>query len=272
MSKIENLLSTMVQLRDPEKGCPWDVKQTHDSLARYCLEEAYEVVSSLIRNDDKNMKEELGDLLLQVIFHCQIAAERDAFTFEDVVVALNEKLVRRHPHVFGPENGTKPVTANTAEDVLSIWEQVKDKEKAESVEVADVSDFDVRVDTPFPAAMMSVEIQKKAAKLGFKWRNIDALLEKAFEELSEVKEVAHDEDISNLEEELGDVLFVTTNIGMFKGVDPEVALLKANEKFLHRFAEIGKICQKESLEFQSLSDSDKMNLWNRAKMNIRKAS
>ena len=219
-----NLVSIIAKLRSPE-GCPWDRAQTHESLKRFLLEETYELFEAIDAANPQAIKDELGDVLLQVLLHAQIAQEKGHFSMEDVVVNLSEKLVRRHPHVFGE------VSADTPEEVMVNWDAIKKREKT-GQERKSVLDG---VPKEFPALMRAEKIQKKAAKVGFDWDHTHEVVEKVKEEFRELEEAAAAGSQEQLEEELGDLLFAIVNLSRFIKVDPEFALQKATAKFTKRF-------------------------------------
>lgn len=214
------LVNIMRKLRSPE-GCPWDQKQTHESLRSYLIEEAYEFIDAINQQDDSAMVEELGDVLLQVIFHAVVAEDRYGFSLSEVIETLTEKLIRRHPHVFGA------VQADTPDEVIQTWDEVKKSEgKRKKVSILD------DIPKSFPAVLTAYEQQKKAAKVGFDWEDVTGALDKMKEELKELAEAPNDLE---REKELGDVLFTVVNIARFYKVDPEVALYQTTRKFDRRF-------------------------------------
>lgn len=221
-----DLLAVMARLRS-DHGCPWDRQQTHQSLRQYLVEEAYEVVTAIDQADDHSLKEELGDLLLQVVFHSCIAAEENRFNFYDITAAIVKKLIRRHPHVFGRE------TAENAAQVKKLWEQIKLSESNSEHKRAAFP-----VDPDLPALLRAYKLQKKAAEIGFDWPSIGGPLEKAREELAELEEACARSDREAMEEELGDYLFTIVNIARFLKVNPELALGKTNLKFIRRFQHV----------------------------------
>ncbi len=225
---IEGLREIMRKLRAPEGGCPWDVEQTHDSIARYCIEEAYEVVDAIERGDDRDFKDELGDLLLQVIFHAQMADERGAFTFDDVVEAICDKMVRRHPHVFEAADG------RDADGQTAAWEEIKAAERAEKAQDGPVSVLD---DVPIglPALTRAEKLSKRAARVGFDWPTPAAVIPKIHEELAEVEEALASGDEAHTEEEIGDLLQTIATLTRKLGIEGETALRHANAKFTRRF-------------------------------------
>ena len=235
---IEQLRAVVAGLRAPD-GCPWDKEQTHATLRAGLLEEAYEVVAAIDAGDDENLCEELGDLLLQVVFHAQIAAEQNRFDFESVARSISEKLVRRHPHVFGEES------AADSDAVLVRWEEIK---RAEKGGVARESIFD-GVCEGWPALQHAAKVQKKAAGVGFDWNAPEPVLEKVREELAEVQEEMSGGG-ARLEEEIGDLLFAAVNLSRKLKVDPEVALSRATRKFINRFQSVEALAKERNLKLE----------------------
>ena len=220
---IARLIEIMARLRTPDVGCPWDLKQTFASIAPYTIEEAYEVADSIARNDISGLKDELGDLLLQVAFHARMAEEAGHFAFADVVQAITEKLIRRHPHVFGAAQGL------SAEQVKTLWEEIKAEERKARQDTSTLAGIPVAL----PALTRAEKVQKRAANVGFDWPDISGVLDKIAEEVSELKSAATPAEV---EEELGDLMFSLVNYSRRAGVDPEAALRKATAKFEQRFA------------------------------------
>lgn len=259
MTKITKLKEIMALLRDPEKGCPWDVEQDFKSISPHTIEEAYEVVDAIDKNDMLSLKEELGDLLLQVIFHSQMADEKGYFNFEDVVDAINNKLIERHPNIFGDAD------IKTAKEQENAWEAKKAEERAakarangDSLSVLD------GVAIALPALTRSVKLQKRAAKVGFDWANIQDVYDKIEEELGELKRAVNGD--GNIDEEFGDLLFCISNLGRKLKLDPEVCLKMCNEKFIKRFSYIEDSLKKQN---RSINDSNLVEmdeLWNEAKL------
>jgi nucleoside triphosphate diphosphatase len=256
-TSIARLLGIMAALRNPKGGCPWDIEQSFATIAPYTIEEAYEVADAIERNDMPSLKEELGDLLFQVVFHAQIASEQSAFTFDEVVTALSDKMVARHPHVFGDG------IVETADQQTLNWEQMKQAERAAKIK----HDPSVLSDIPLalPALMRAEKLAKRAARVGFDWPNLDEVFDKLNEETLEVREAVAEGDQDHIAEEIGDMLFVVANLARKAKVDPELALRNANAKFERRFrfveAELAKSGQ--TPDQSSLEEMER--LWGRAK-------
>lgn len=246
---IDDLIQIMELLRAPG-GCPWDRAQTHQSIRANMLEEAYEAADAIDSMDMDNLKEELGDVLLQVVFHARMAQEAGAFTFDDVVDGICKKLVYRHPHVFGTASAGDP------EGALSAWDAQKRAEKGQRT-TADAMDSVARA---LPALTRAAKLQGKAAKAGFDWRDISPAMDKLSEELEEFQAAVRED--SNVEEELGDLLFAAVKAGRFAGVDGETALQKACEKFIRRFRAVERLAEGplDGLDVPALEA-----LWRRAK-------
>jgi len=250
--KIDTLRAIMAALRAPGTGCPWDLEQDFSTIAPYTIEEAYEVADAIERNDKSDLCEELGDLLLQVVYHAQLAAEEESFTFDDVVEAICRKMVRRHPHVFGDEQ------VRSAKLAKGFWEEMKAREKKAngSERVLD------GVPVTLPGMTRAVKMQAKAAKVGFDWPSVDFVYDKMNEEIAELKnETARDKQ----EAEYGDLLFAMANLGRHLDIDPEKALRSANEKFLRRFRHIEDTLAKRGSSPKQSSLAEMDALWDEAK-------
>lgn len=248
----EDLLEVIHLLRSPD-GCPWDKEQTHQSIRRGFLEETYEAVEAIDREDTALLCEELGDVLMQVVFHADIEADAGRFTMEDVVDGVVKKLVFRHPHVFAA------ALADNAEEVLVSWEQLKRQEKGQSTATQTLES----VASTLPQLWRAEKVQNKAAKAGFDWADVNGALDKLDEETAELRAAV--ENGGNVADELGDVLFAAVKVGRFAGVDPEMALSGTCEKFIRRFAAVEKavLAQGKSMEDMPLRELEQ--LWNEAK-------
>lgn len=255
MSNLQRLTTILEKLRS-ENGCPWDKEQTHSSLKRNLIEESYELLEAIDNNNLENMKEELGDVLLQVFFHAQIAKENAQFSIEDVAQEICAKLIRRHPHVFGDEN------IDNADDVITRWEEIKKTEKKGSRKSALSGVVKAQ-----PSLMVAHQISKKAVKTGFEWPNYDMLRECFYSEVDEFHEAMESGDASHMEEELGDMLFALVNIARWNKIDSEQALRRANDKFIKRFEMMEKLAQKPLEEYNFKEYDD---LWKQAKQKIAK--
>ena len=240
---LTKLADVMRHLRDPDSGCPWDLKQNFSTIAPYTIEEAYEVADAIERNDLVSLKDELGDLLLQVIYHSQIASEIGAFTLEDVIIGITEKMIRRHPHVFG-------------DGATSGWETIKAEERAASAQHGALDG----VAKALPALKRAEKLQKRAARVGFDWPDVEGPRAKIIEEMDEVQRASSDMDRT---EEFGDLLFAAVNFARHLGIDPEAALRAGNEKFSRRFAAMEHAA---GGSFASLSLVEKDLLWDEVKL------
>lgn len=265
MSDITRLLNIMQALRDPESGCPWDVKQDFRSIAPYTIEEAYEVVDAIQRDDLVDLQDELGDLLLQVVFHSQMASEQGAFSFADVVASISDKMTRRHPHVFGDSK------VDNSDDVKVAWEAIKAEEKRQAGNT-DNSAL-AGVTAGLPGLSKAVKLTKKAAKTGFDWPDHEGVIEKIEEELAEVRVEIDAADHQRTEEEIGDLLFAVANLARHVKVDPETALAGANARFESRFRTMEALAEaaheengEENGDFPALSLEQQEALWHRAKL------
>ena len=256
---FNDLLEIMKKLR-AENGCPWDREQTNESIKNDTLEEAYEVVEAINNQDDENLAEELGDLLLHVVFHSRIKEEEGRFTVEDVIQGIVEKLIRRHPHVFPPQ-GNEKNNVNASEEVLIQWEEIKQKEK----NYKEHSQGLRNVPKALPALTRAYKVQKKAARCGFDFVNEEQLVDKLQEELTEVKNALLEDDFVNLDEEIGDLLFQTVNIARFFKINPENALTNATEKFINRFEGIEQLAVANGKRLDDLSLKQMDELWEQVK-------
>ena len=234
--RVEALLAIMARLRDPAGGCPWDLEQSFATIAPYTLEEAYEVADAIARGDLGDLKDELGDLLLQVVFHAQMASEAGAFTFADVVEAICNKMIRRHPHVFGD------ASVATADAQTIAWEEHKRLEREErDAKSGGATGLLDDVPLAHPALVRALKLQKRAAQVGFDWRERERVLDKLKEEILELSQaIAEKRSAEKLTDEMGDILFVCVNLARHIGVDPEAALRATNDKFARRFRHIEK--------------------------------
>ncbi len=257
---LADLLDIMARLRAPG-GCPWDIKQTHESILSCLIEETYEFVDAVENRDVPNMREELGDLLLQVVFHAQMAREKGDFTFEDVVQTLSEKLIRRHPHVFGE------VRVDSAEAVQKQWDDLKslEKEAKEKDGGEDPESGLGIIPRHLPALLKAEKLQKRAARTGFDWPDYHGPKEKIREELAELMAEAEGGDGLRLEEEFGDLLFAVVNLGRFFHLDPEKSLARANQKFKLRYENMEKLARTEGRETKRLSLEEWDGYWERNK-------
>lgn len=253
MQNFERAMSIMRRLRAPG-GCPWDAEQTHDSLKRYLIEECYEVVEAIDKKDDELLREELGDLLLQPLFHAAIAEERGVFTIDDVLQTLADKLIRRHPHVFGDQE------IKTSNEQVANWEKIKTEEKGEERKSALAG-----IPPHLPSLMKAQKITEKAARVGFDWDHTDQVFAKVLEELHELEETMSQGDEERIEAELGDLLFAIVNLGRFLAVNPEEALRKTINRFESRFAHIEQTLHAKGINLKDASSDEMETLWQEAK-------
>lgn len=275
------LLDVMRQLRTPETGCPWDREQTFETIAPYTLEEAYEVADAIERGDLFDLRDELGDLLFQVVYHAQMAAERGAFDFADVVHGITAKMIRRHPHVFGDLDASDPSA------VKGLWERIKAAERA--TRSADKAAFQARLGTAappdpvdnaegakmpallgdvpvtLPGLVRAAKLQARAARVGFDWPDLTPVLDKAEEELGELKDAVHDGNDEHAAEELGDLLFVLANVARHLGRDGETVLRAANAKFVRRWSGIERLAAARGLDVADLDLAALDGLWDEVK-------
>jgi ATP diphosphatase len=256
---IARLIEIMAALRTPGSGCPWDLEQTFQTIAPYTLEEAYEVADAIARDNMDDLKDELGDVLLQVVFHARMAQEQGAFAFEDVVEAITTKLIRRHPHVFADADG------HTAEAVKGLWERIKSQEKAEHGE-AEPQGALAGVPVALPALTRALKLQEKAGRVGFDWNDPRAVLAKIREEADEIEaELDQKTDKSRAAAEVGDLLFAVVNLARHLDADPEGILRETNRKFERRFASIEAALAARGKLPKDASLAEMDALWNAAK-------
>jgi MazG family protein len=256
---LDALLAIMRRLRDPETGCPWDAKQDFASIAPFTIEEAYEVADAIARGDRSGLKDELGDLLFQVVYHAQMADEEGEFAFADVVDAITAKMIRRHPHVF-----EKPALRDSFLG-SGRWEDIKAQEKEARGEQGAPSSLLDDVPLPLPALVRAVKLQKRAARVGFDWPDMAPVFDKAEEEFGELKDAIQAGDQAHMEEEFGDLLFVMANLSRHLKIDPEAALRGANEKFRRRFQAIERALEADGKPIEDASLEEMDALWDAAK-------
>jgi tetrapyrrole methylase family protein / MazG family protein len=263
---FEKLAAVQARLRAPD-GCPWDREQTHASLRTYLIEEAYEVLEALESGDDGKFAEEMGDLLLQIVFHSQIAKEEGRFTVSDVIREVHDKMVRRHPHVFGEKR------AKDSAEVLKNWEQIKKEERiAAGKKNADGEEKEDKpaslldgVSKALPAALEGLSLTRRAARIGFDWDNVEGVFDKLSEESGELREALNAKDAGRTEEEMGDLLFAAVNLARFLHVDPEIALKKANAKFSSRFRRMEELAAKSGKALADVPREQMEEFWETAK-------
>ena len=256
---FRELARIMARLRDPEAGCPWDLEQDFATIAPYTIEEAYEVADAIERGNMAELRDELGDLLFQVMFHSRMAEETGAFSLAEVVAAINDKMIRRHPHVFGEKD------VRSAHEQTVAWEVMKAAERArKAAPEASASALD-GVARALPALLRAEKLQKRAARTGFDWTETPPIFDKLEEEVAEVKAAIAGGDPAEIEDEVGDLLFVAANLARRLDIDPEQALRKANAKFERRFRAMEAAAAAEGVDFESLSLDDQEAYWQRVK-------
>ena len=251
---FNDLVSIITLLRAPG-GCPWDREQTHFSIKKNFIEETYEVIEAINKENAAMLREELGDVLLQIALHCEMEREKGSFDFNDVVDELVKKLVIRHPHVFGD------VRAENEKEALESWDEAKAKSKKQSSQ----SEAMLSVPRELPALMRAQKIQHKAAKVGFDWDNADGAFDKLYEEIDELKMAVSHGDSSEIEDEFGDVLFSCVNISRFLKLDSEEALTSSTDKFLSRFKEVERLAAERGIDMKKSSIDELDRLWDEAK-------
>jgi len=259
--ELFSIFNEVMRLLRSPKGCKWDREQDHRSLQRNLIEEAYETVEAIEAGDDGSLKEELGDLLLQVVFHSQIASEEDSFDIKDVLKSIICKLVRRHPHVFGEK------TVNSSEEVLANWEDIKKQERKSKGGDGRDSIFK-NIPKILPALHYAYEVQSRAKRLGFDWDTKEEVFKKIEEESDELKLAMTEDDLSIVSEELGDMLFSIVNLSRHFDIDAEAALRDTSKKFIERFDLMEEIAKEKGIDFRSLSLEEKDKLWEEAKGKI----
>ena len=252
LDQFATLVNIIARLRAPD-GCPWDRKQTHTSLRENLLTECYEALAALDEGDANKLGEELGDLLLQIVLHAQIASEAGEFELGDVIRSINTKLIHRHPHVFGTTR------ARDAEEVMVNWEALKREEREDDTSML------AGVPRQMPALGYSLEVQKRVARVGFDWEDIEGVIDKLTEEVAEFKQAGSQEQRA---QEFGDLLFTLVNIGRRLGVDSEAALRGANERFYRRFAGMEELCRQRGVSLDKLSFDEQNALWEEAKRRV----
>jgi len=256
---FSTLVEIMAALRDPEGGCPWDLEQDFKSISHYTIEEAYEVADAIERGDHQDLCAELGDLLLQPVYHAQMAAEGELFDLGDVIFAITQKMIRRHPHVFGDQKGLDSEAASNQ------WEDIKAAERSQrSAKRAGEAPASLLDDVPnaFPALRRAEKLSRRAAKAGFDWPHINEVLAKCAEEFSEVKQALQSNDQSSVQEEIGDLLFAVANLARKAGIAPEAALNQANGKFTRRFHYVEKRCRQDGIKIEQAGLDRLDDYWN----------
>ncbi|MBQ8015574.1 MAG: nucleoside triphosphate pyrophosphohydrolase [Clostridia bacterium] len=252
---VQDLVEIMRLLRMPG-GCPWDAEQTHESIKKNLIEETYEVIEAINKKDKALLCEELGDLLMQVVFHAQMEKEEGCFDFDSVADGVCKKLIERHPHVFGEVN------VSGVDDVLTNWDAIKRKTKGQKT----TTDSMLSVPRELPALMRATKLQKKAADVGFDWSDVSGALDKLQEEIDELRQAVENKDESNMSEELGDVLFSAVNVSRFIKTDAEEALTAASDKFLARFTTVEALAKERGVDMNSASLEELDRLWDEAKL------
>jgi tetrapyrrole methylase family protein/MazG family protein len=252
LRKFQSLVEIIARLRGPD-GCPWDKEQTHQTLRANLLAECYEVLEALDEGDAAKLSEELGDLLLQIVLHAQIAKDDGEFEIDDVIESIATKIIRRHPHIFGTAK------VKDAEEVMHNWEALKKAERDEGESML------AGVPKDMPALAYAYEISRRAVRVGFEWENIEGVIDKMAEEIKEIKDANSREE---KEREFGDLLFTLVNVARWEDVDAESALREANRKFYQRFSYMEELCRRRGLNFAGLSFKEKDDLWEEAKKEV----
>ncbi|NEQ37959.1 MAG: nucleoside triphosphate pyrophosphohydrolase [Okeania sp. SIO3I5] len=257
LSALQELIEIVAKLRSPDGGCPWDLAQTPESLTPYIIEEAYEAVDAIKSGQKKAIVDELGDLLLQVVLQAQIASDTNDFTLAEVAESISQKMIRRHPHVFGD------VKVNSTEEVKKNWEEIKAAEIGETNDL--LSKKLNRYARQLPPLLAAMKISKKAAAVGFEWENVDGVWEKFYEEVGEFQEALKSEDKEHQQAEMGDILFVVVQLARWYDLNPEQALQGTNHRFLKRFALLEAMCERPISEY-TLAEFEQM--WQKAKAKL----
>ena len=251
---VQDLIEIMKILRAPG-GCPWDAEQTHESIKKNLIEETYEVIEAINKDDKDLLCEELGDLLMQIVFHSQMEAEAGVFNFDAVADGVCKKLIERHPHVFGD------VSISGVDDVLTNWDAIKRKTKKQKTTTESM----LSVPRELPALMRATKLQKKAADVGFDWPDVSGALDKLEEEITELRQAISNDDRENITEELGDILFSAVNVSRFIKTDAEEALTAASDKFLSRFTKVELLSAERGMDMKSVGIDELDRLWDEAK-------
>lgn len=261
LQAVERLIEIVRALRRPD-GCPWDRAQTHRTLIRGMIEESYEVIEAIENEHMDNLKEELGDVLLQIVMHAEIARESGAFSFKDIADAVSEKMLRRHPHVFGEKSAQNPqIDGISVDNVHEIWDNVKQDERGETSYTMEMK----RIPRHLPALLRSEKIQAKARGAGFDWDDVSGAFQKIGEELGELEEARREQNEDHIRHEVGDVLFAAVNISRFLGIDPEEALNETSERFIRRFSRLEDEAQLAGRPLEDMTLEELNNLWELAK-------
>ena len=256
-TKLEKFAEIIAKLRDPNGGCPWDLEQTYQTMLPHILEEAYEVVEAINQDDRKELKEELGDLLMQVVFLSQLAQEEGAFTLDDVIDGITDKIIRRHPHVFGE------IKAENSDEVLKNWENIKQQERYQKEQFSILDNVPIAL----PSLLRAAKLQKRCAKVGFDWSELEPTIQKVEEELQEVRDEVskQPQNPQAIEEEIGDLLFASVNVARHLKLNPEEALRKANLKFERRFRQVEQSILASGRQLEQVSLAEMDLIWDQVK-------
>ncbi|MFU2137025.1 nucleoside triphosphate pyrophosphohydrolase [Gallibacterium anatis] len=256
-TKLEKFAEIIAKLRDPNGGCPWDLEQTYQTMPPHILEEAYEVVEAINQDDRKELKEELGDLLMQVVFLSKLAQEEGAFTLDDVIDGITDKIIRRHPHVFGE------IKAENSDEVLKNWENIKQQERYQKEQFSILDNVPIAL----PSLLRAAKLQKRCAKVGFDWSELEPTIQKVEEELQEVRDEVskQPQNPQTIEEEIGDLLFASVNVARHLKLNPEEALRKANLKFERRFRQVEQSILASGRQLEQVSLAEMDLIWDQVK-------